>query len=193
MANNFIHFTDEGLMREIASGEQEAFEVLYNRYSDRMLRFFYRMFHGDEEKAQDFLQNLFLRLIEKAHLYTPDRKFSTWLYTVASNLCKNEFRSLAVRSKVSNVNDLGQLHVSSEECLHGHLIKKQFQLSLEKALQKLSAEHRSVIILKYQEELSIKEISEIMKCSEGTVKSRVYYALKKLSKVLHMYHPKASL
>ena len=193
MDKHLIHFSDESLMQELVNGHQQAFELLYERYHDRMLRFFYRMFRGDEERARDFLQELFLRVIEKGHLYTPEKKFSTWLYTVASNLCKNEFRSQAVRKKVSHVEDIHQLKITSDDCLDKQLYSKQFELSLHKALGKLSEDHRTVFILRYQEELSIKEISAIMKCSEGTVKSRIFYGLRKLSKILHMYHPKQSI
>jgi len=87
-------------------GEEAAFDELYNRYSKRLLVYFYRMLGRNEEKAQDFLQDFFLKLIEKPHLFSSKNRFSSWVFTVASNMCKNEYRRLKVRNQVVNEKDL---------------------------------------------------------------------------------------
>jgi RNA polymerase sigma-70 factor (ECF subfamily) len=100
---NLKKFSDEELMSLVKTGREMAFEELYQRYSKRMLFYFHRNFYGDGEKAQDFLQDLFLKIIEKSNYFDVNKKFSTWIYTLASNLCKNEFRKNAVRSLMPKI------------------------------------------------------------------------------------------
>ncbi|MEL6591399.1 MAG: RNA polymerase sigma factor [Bacteroidota bacterium] len=179
--------TDESLMRMIAKRDEWAFDELYRRYSQRMLRYFYRMLWQDSEKAQDYLQDLFMKVVEKAVDFDPERRFATWLYTLAANMCKNAYRSQQVRS----------IMVRAEPNLEGPAIgpddggvdRELFQAGLEQEIAQLSDSHREVLVLRFQEELPIKEISEIMACSEGTVKSRLFYALKKLNGKLRAFDP----
>jgi RNA polymerase sigma-70 factor (ECF subfamily) len=181
--------SDEELMAAVADGHTAAFERLYERYSQKMLHYFYRMLNQEEERAQDMLQDLFMKLVEKPHLYHPDKRFSTWIFAIASNMVKNEYRSRQVRRIMTRPGDMSQVQVavpSSEEHLH----EKAFGEELLRALDQLSETHRETFVLRYQEELPIREISEIMHCSEGTVKSRIFYALRKLSAHLHAFHPK---
>lgn len=183
------HSSDEVLMAAVAEGHTEAFDLLYERYSQKMLHYFYRMLNQEEERAQDMLQDLFMKLVEKPHLYDPSKRFSTWIFAIASNMVKNEYRSRQVRRIMTRPGDMSQVKVaipSSEEHLH----EKAFGEELLRALDQLSENHRETFVLRYQEELPIREISEIMRCSEGTVKSRIFYALRKLSTHLQAFHPK---
>ncbi len=176
-------------MQHIAQGHTAAFDILYQRYSGRLLRYFYRMLNGDEEKAQDFLQELCLKLVEKPHLYDPDRRFSSWVFAIASNMVKNEYRRLEVRSVMTQLDDLSKLPVG-EWMDEGAIDREAFRQELEQALNHLSEKHREVFLLRYQEELSIREISEITTCSEGTVKSRLFYALRNLASRMEVFDPK---
>ena len=181
--------TDEELMKLIAEHDERAFDELYRRYSDRMLRYFWRMLNQDEEKSQDFLQDLMMKVVEKAHLFNADRRFSTWIYSVASNMCKNEYRSREVRKVMTRVDDFSQINYS-ELPDEGQIDRQNFEQQLETELEGLSDNHREVFVLRYQEDLSIREISEVMTCSEGTVKSRIFYALRKLANGLQAFNPK---
>lgn len=180
--------TDESLMQMIAQRDEWAFDELYQRYSSRMLRYFYRMLWQDEEKAQDYLQDLFLKVVEKASDFDPQRRFGTWVYTLAANMCKNAYRSQEVRN----------IMVRAEPGMEGPAIapdeggvdRELFQSGLSQEIAQLSVSHREVLVLRFQEELPIKEISEVMGCSEGTVKSRLFYALKKLNGRLKAFDPK---
>lgn len=172
--------SDEELMSLISENDEKAFDELYRRYSDRMLRYFWRMLNQDEEKAQDFLQDLFMKVVEKSGAFDTGRRFSTWIYSVASNMVKNEYRSLEVRKIMTRPGDLGQLNVT-DDADDTSYDREMFQLQLRQQLEELSENHREVFVLRYQEELSIKEISDVMECSEGTIKSRIFYALKKLA------------
>src|SRR5690606_3276565 len=79
----------------MANGKEKAFNEIYNRYSKPLFLFFYRRLYQENNKAQDFLQDLFLKLIEKAATFDSSKKFSTWIYTIAYNMCKNEYRAHA--------------------------------------------------------------------------------------------------
>ncbi|MEZ4851233.1 MAG: RNA polymerase sigma factor [Bacteroidia bacterium] len=181
--------SDEELMRLIAENDERAFDEIYRRYSDRMLRYFWRMLNQDEEKSQDFLQDLMMKVVEKAHLFNAERRFSTWVYSVASNMCKNEYRSQAVRRVMTRLDDHTEIN-ALELPDEGQIDRKSFEKQLEVELDNLSDNHREVFVLRYQEDLSIKEIGEVMACSEGTVKSRIFYALRKLATGLHAFNPK---
>jgi RNA polymerase sigma-70 factor, ECF subfamily len=175
-------------MGRLAAGDERAFDHLYERYSAKLLNYFYRMLNFDEARAQDLLQDLFVKVIEKPHLFDPRRKFSTWIFAVASNMIKNEYRSRSVRSIMTYPEDPGQLDVPAATEADW-LDLAQFGYCLEQELCNLSAKHREVFVLRYQEALSIKEIAEVMACSEGTVKSRLFYALRKLSQSLKVFDP----
>jgi len=180
--------TDESLMEMIARRDEWAFDELYRRYADRMLRYFYRMLWQDEEKAQDFLQDLFLKIVEKASDFDSGRRFGTWIYTLAANMCKNAYRSQQVRNIMVRAEPgMEGPTVAADE---GGVDRALFQNGLKQEIAQMSESHREVLVLRFQEELPIKEISEVMGCSEGTVKSRLFYALKKLNGRLKAFDPK---
>jgi RNA polymerase sigma-70 factor (ECF subfamily) len=98
---NYSEVSDEELMQNIRQGNTGAFDELYRRYNRRLLLYFYRMLGGDSEKAQDFLQDLFLKIFEKNNLFRNEARFSSWIFTVAHNMCKNEYRWLSVRKIIT--------------------------------------------------------------------------------------------
>lgn len=173
----------------IKKGNSRAFDELYNRYSKKMVNFFYAKLYQDQEKANDFLQDLFLKIIEKPELFNADKKFSSWIYTMANNMCKNEYRANKVRGNISVNFDMNLL---MELPTFKQFIDKYdidfFMKSLNIELDKLSAKHRQTFSLRHEEMLSIKEISIIMDCSIGTVKSRLFYAVKILSNKLQIFN-----
>lgn len=182
--------SDEQLMRMIQQGKTVAFNELYNRYSKRLLHFFYRNLGGYEEIAQDFLQEIFLKVIEKSKLFHPERNFSTWIFSLAYNLCKNEYRRKDVRKIVTNSENIDSITFEGNDY---HCVEKEIDLSIFKnalfeKLKQLSIDHRTTFLLRFQQNYSIKEISKVLDCSEGTVKSRLFYSIKKLSTQLKDYN-----
>ena len=173
-------------MSGIVKSDEQAFEELYRRYADKLFRYFYRMLGQNEEKANDFTQELFLKIVEKPHYFNPKYHFSTWIYTVATNMCKNEYRRLGNRPSITY--ELPELK-APENLSHfsSNLDKQLFEQYLQRALEELDEIPRQCFILRYQEEKSIKEISAILGCPEGTVKSRLFYTIKKLSKKLSVF------
>jgi len=180
--------SDEQLMLAVTAGNAQAFSQLYDRYAEKMMRYFYRMLGQDREKAEDFAQDLFTKLIEKPHLFDPAKKFSTWLYSIANNMCKNEYRRLAVRKNmVPGEPDANRAKDENSEDVIALMDKRTFDKLLDIELGLLDEKHRSTFLMRYQEEMSIKEISEALDISEGTVKSRLFYTIKKLSEKLKVF------
>jgi len=177
--------SDEILIKRVSALDEDAFTQLYQRYAPRMLRYFYRMLNQDEELAQDFVQDLFLKLIEKADRFDARHKFSTWIFTLAANMCKNEYRKRNIRDqfKVNQSYNESVLNPRIED----HIDQQAFSQELTQALERLSPDQKNAFILRYQEGLSVKEISQISRCAQGTVKSRIYYGLKKLANNLAVY------
>ena len=168
-------------MQQIILGDQAAFGELYHRYKSRMHYYFYRMLGNSADSANDFLQELFMKLIEKPENYNPAYPFSTWFYSVANNMCKNEYRKRGIRQEYHEAEALEpQIDYLSDATIeHEQVVEKIFA-----TLGSLGEEHRSAFLLRYREGFSIKEVAEILELPEGTVKSRLFYAKKLLAEKL---------
>ncbi len=183
----YQNYSDEQLIPCICKGDERAFNELYKRYGQKLQGYFFKMLGQNEERANDFTQELFLKVIQKIDSFDTSRKFSTWLYTIAANMCKNEYRriSRAPVMKLINEEDINSILTQIPEQIDQQL----FETELAKCVQELSPIHRQCFLLRYQEELSIKEISLILDCPTGTVKSRIYYCLKILASQLQLFNP----
>ena len=173
--------SDEELMRRMSGGCEASFSELYDRYGQRMHRYFYRMLGQDAHRADDFTQELFMKLIEKQALFDPARRFSTWLYTVAGNMVKNEYRRVSRIPEPPDIPDF--FYENFTEDVDNQLFEQHLHLALEG----LDETQRQCFVLRYQEELSVKEIAGILNCPEGTVKSRLFYTVKKLAGKLRAF------
>jgi RNA polymerase sigma-70 factor (ECF subfamily) len=196
--NKYKKLSDERLMERIQRQDASAFDELYDRYGKRLLSYFLRELGGDEEKAQDFLQEVCLKIVEKPELFSTEKSFSAWIFVVAYNMCKNEYRRLGVRRIVKGNSDMEkvpQAYENDYQKVERSLDQKKFYDALIEELEKLEEDQRSTFILRYQQDLSIKEIGEILGCSEGTIKSRLYYTTKKLAarlKAFNLYKDEVS-
>lgn len=190
-ANSYKDQADEQLMQLITKGDQLAFSELYDRYGRIMINYFYRMLWKDREKAEDFMQDLFMKIVNKPQLYDPKRPFKTWIYSVANNMCKNEYRKQEVRKNTSSGLDESWNVSNNDRDQISKVDDHIFTDRLNEELDKLDEKQRTTFVLRFHEEMSIKEIAEIFDCSEGTVKSRIFYTLKKLSEGLEEFNPKA--
>ena len=165
-------------MQQIARRNERAFAELYERYGRRMHRYFYRMLWRDAALAEDFTQELFLKIIEKPQAYDPARPFRPWIYTLAANLCKNEYRR---KKPAGSDTPAPEMPEPEGFYLPDRLDRELFENSLRDAIDQLGALHQHCFVLRYQEELSIADIAQILDCPEGTVKSRLHYALQKVT------------
>lgn len=180
------HFSDEELMLALVQGEKRAFDLIYERYANKLMGYFMKMLWNNKVRSEDLLQDLFSKIIAQPHMFDATRSFKTWVYTVASNLCKNEFKRNEVRSQTFN--GLDNYHaVEGTENTTKTVEDKMFREALDVKLADLDDKHREVFVLRHIDGLSIKEIAEIVGINEGTVKSRLFYAIKKLANELKCY------
>lgn len=177
--------TDEQLMeifRLDTDGQGSiAFDHLYNRYAKRMVNYFYYSLRKDQDNAQDFLHDLFIKIIQNKDKFDNNNSFQAWIYRIASNMCKNEFRS-------NEINEKYQDHVLNTTRIIDNEQKENNEL--QRFINLLKPEQRSLIIMRFKFNLSIREIADIYKCPEGTIKSRLFFATKELSTKYKMHHGK---
>lgn len=187
----FSILSDEELMRHICSGEELAFDELYDRYGKRLLGYFIRMLNFDKDLAEDALQDLFLKIAEAPEKFDSSRSFKTWIFSVASNSCKNYYRHKKIVSESKDEIIYENTALYDESVIHSiaRMDARIFRERLEEVLNDLSAEKKEAFILKYQEEKTIAEIALIQNCPEGSVKSRLHYTLKILEEKLKIFKP----
>ncbi|MCF8409614.1 MAG: RNA polymerase sigma factor [Crocinitomicaceae bacterium] len=181
--------SDEYLMSAMARGDKHAFDEIYIRYADSLKRYFKRMLWQDELKAEDFVHDLFAKIIRNPAYFDVTRSFKTWVFSVACNMCKNEYQKQAVRKGTAlDIEDHYSLSDANANVLK-EVEMNQFGIAYEKNLSELKTEHREVFTLRHMDGLSIKEIAEIVQANEGTVKSRLFYATKQLAEKLKEFNP----
>lgn len=180
---NLKDTTDEQLMLSLQKGDESAFTILYDRYSNRILYFMFKMLRNDEAKAQDFTQDVFIKVIEKAHQFDPDKSFKTWIFTVAANHCKNYFRS---NQQMLDI-DSPTISIANLDSVEDNYDQSEFRKKLNIEVDKMSCNFKVTFILRYFEGLKLKEIAEIMDCPVGTVKSRLNHVTQVLAKRLKAY------
>jgi RNA polymerase sigma-70 factor, ECF subfamily len=178
---NIVAYNDEQLIKEIECGNETAFNLLYERYSTKLFRYFFRLLGNDRAKAEDFLQELFIKVLNNAHTFSSTQKASTWLYTIATNMCKNEWRNTENRQRLMRQFEAWE-HQSKNAL--DKLQSQHLARILDKMMSQLEEEERLVLQLRFQQELSIKEIAAIINIPEGTVKSKLFYLLKRIAKQL---------
>ena len=184
-----MEFTDE-LIKKIKDGDMDAFTQLVELFGDRAVNFAYRMLK-DQNDAEDAVQEAFLKVFDKIHTFKQESKFSTWFYTVLSNICRDMLRKKSKKPMTVSINQTNredddfelQLEDTSYEP-HENFIKKDALNVLDKALTQLSDEHREVIVLRDIEGFEYEKIAEILGISLGTVKSRISRARISLRKIL---------
>lgn len=172
--------TDEELLASIINGQVSAFDELYTRYHKRLLYYFYRMLGNNEQIAQDFMQDIFFKVIDKPHMFDHRKKFSTWIFSIAHNMCKNEYRRQDVRKIIVKTDNPDTFYMdANEKNDHEKIIAAIFN-----ELDSFDENQKTAFLLKYREGFSIGEISDTLGLPAGTVKSRLFYTRKKLQEIL---------
>lgn len=171
-------------MLEICNGNRFAFEILYDRYFDRLL-WFAKGFLFDTQKAEDVVQEVFIRIMHHEKAFDHQRKFSTWVYTITGNLCKNQIRDEANRQRILKENQSYQPE-EFPETMHTW-DTEQLQIHLAMARSELTENEKVLLALRFEQELSIKEIAQIQNKPEGTIKSGLFYLLRKMAAHLKTY------
>jgi RNA polymerase sigma-70 factor, ECF subfamily len=184
--------TNEVLMQRFQRGDERAFEVLMRRLEGPLLGYILRLVLR-EDVAQDILQDTLLRVIRNAQTYQPTAKVSTWVYTIARNLCLDRYRRQRVRREESLDAELfGEEGLSLHNVLHDpderdpseQVAGERFMEKLAAALERLNPDQRDVFVLREVQGYKFTEIAELVGESENTVKSRMRYALQTLQRLL---------
>jgi RNA polymerase sigma-70 factor, ECF subfamily len=171
---------DSAVVTAFLGGEERAFSELVDRYQTRLLNFIYRTI-GDRDRAEDLVQEVFIRVYRHLHRFDRSKKFSTWAYTIASNLAKNELRNRSRNPLVlfqtmqgASEDDDRPLEFEDSSTRPDDMYRKRHLRELvEDTVAKLPEHHRQVFVLRELEGKSYEEIAEITDCNLGTVKSRL--------------------
>jgi len=173
------------LINKAKTGDQYAFEKLVNLWYKRIYNFGYKYF-GDHDLAMEVTQKTFITIHKKISSLEETGKFKPWLYKIASNYCHEEERKR--KREQFNIskdyNELDNQRIESEFNPDKKLQQAELSEILLMALNEINQEQRTVVIMKEYEGLKFHEIAEILEISENTVKSRMYYGLGALKKIL---------
>ena len=172
------------IMARAKAGNDAAFEELYHRYARRLKGFFFLQLGGDEELAADATHDVFLRAYEARNRYQEGKNVSTWLFTIAYNICRNHYRSNAYETQLSATLDAEPI---SDEQIEVQLDAAALDDALAQVLSELPPPLHQLFSLHYQEELTIPQVAEIVGIPEGTVKSRLHKTMNIIRKKLKRY------
>ena len=185
---DYNSLTDEQLISNFQKGDRKAYNILVNRYRDKLIRYLYG-FIGDIDDAEDLVQETFLKVYIKKDSYKEVAKFSTWLYTIAGNLAKTELRKIK-RRKTGTFSSLkksdGREFEPPEKIAQNtsSSVDEDEKKIIRESLMELDEDFRNIIILRENQELSYDVISKILKLPLGTVKSRINRGKLKLREIL---------
>jgi len=176
--------TDEQAMARVQAGDDpEAFAELVRRWEAPVRALCVRM-TGDERYGEDLAQETFVRVFASRARFEPGRKFSTWLWRIALNLCHNERRRRGVRAEqpLDDETDDGPALRAYEPGPDEQLMEQEQAALVRAALQSLPATHRAVVVLREYEGLKLREIAEVLDIPANTAASRYRYGLTELRK-----------
>lgn len=183
--------TDSETVAAYLAGRKEAFDELVDRYQKRLLNFVARTI-GDRERAEDLVQEVFIRVHRHIHRFDQSKKFSTWIYTIASNLAKNELRNrsrspLVLFQTIRKNWEADHRPLQFEDTHHrpDDLYRKRHLKDLvDWTVAQLPEHHRVVFVLRELEGKTYEEIAEITDCNLGTVKSRLNRARNRFAQII---------
>lgn len=173
-----VNLSDEDLVANYISSQKNIFfEELYDRYADKVFRKCLS-FVKDHSTAEDYTHDIFMKLITKLGSFKANAKFSTWLYTITYNFCMDSIR----KSKRIREESLDEYHGIEEEENVDELLGMKSE-GLRKSLEGVSEQEKAMILMKYQDNFSIKEISEAFDISESATKMRLLRAKEKMKSI----------
>jgi RNA polymerase sigma-70 factor (ECF subfamily) len=190
----FVPDPDAALMLRVKQGDRSAFEDLVNKYRPPVMNLVYRTL-PDATEAEDLAQHVFLQVFKSAHRYEVSAKFSTWLFTIARNLCLNEIRrrsrhpalSLDETAPDNDEHPLRQVEDSRTFSPPDLLQHGELEAKIDEALAELPEKQRTAILLCRGEELSYEEIAGVLDCSVSATKSLIHRGRETLKQKLKPY------
>ncbi|GAB3564518.1 RNA polymerase sigma factor [Spirosoma luteolum] len=175
------HYTDEELVRMFIDTQQNTyFERLYERYCDKVYRKCLS-FTKDPMQAEDLTHDIFLKLVVKLGSFKEQARFSTWLYSITYNYCTDHVRSPARRNEIYMDEGWERLDVGEQEDNLEEIAEME-AVRLKKALEYLGPDERSLLLMKYQDDISLRELADMSGITESAVKMRLKRSRDKLRK-----------
>ncbi len=186
-----VDLGDSQVVQRFLDGDDRAFTELVRRYETRLLAFVQRTI-GDQARAEDLVQEAFVRVFRHLHRFDQSRKFSSWIYTIAGNLAKNELRNrsrnplVLFQTLTKNwEGDTRPLEWEDPKTRPDDLYRKRFlRERVEEAVELLPDHHRTAFVLREIEGKTYEEIAEITDCNLGTVKSRLNRARNRFAQIV---------
>lgn len=177
--------TDETLMRKFCLGDAEAFQLLFERYRDRLFRFIHVVYVRDYEAAADCTQETFIRVVRKRDSYDPERRFSSWLYTIARNLCLNWLRDHGndADTNVAVTPEATGPQQDPRRLLEGVELEEK----MRQAVEALPEHFRAVFLMREVDGLPHAEVAAALGLSEGAVRTQLHRAKRHLRETLTPY------
>jgi RNA polymerase sigma factor (sigma-70 family) len=171
---------DNQLMGKVRDGDLDKLGLLFERYKRPLYGFFYGL-NKDQELSEDLVQNTFFRILKYRHLFRGEGDFKTWMFHIARNVSHDHYRKTKIKMKEAVEkweNRLGHEETQAADMEHAD----EHQM-LSKAMDLLPTDKREILLLSKYQEKKYKEIGEILGCSEGAVKVKVFRALQELKGV----------
>ncbi len=183
----FDHLTDNELVRAFQNGESNAFEVLINRYKDKIYTSIFFLVK-DKYLAEDLFQDVFIKIIDtlRSNRYTEEGKFLPWAMRIAHNLCVDHFRKVkrTPTIKTSDDRDIFDIINVVEENAQTKMMSNQSYDRVRRMIDMLPEEQKEVIVLRHYADMSFKDIAKLTDCSINTALGRMRYGLINLRKIM---------
>lgn len=174
-----MKYSDEKLVAQYLQGNKQAFSFLIIKYNKLLFNYIYRSLQN-REISEDLVQETFIRVIKNITRFHEDKLFRPWIYTIATNLVRNELRNKKRRKEVFHSSTV----ISTAQNQIEKMVIKEDLEKLHHCLQLLSSNNREIFLLRFYDKLSFEEIAEIVNCKTTTARTRMFYALKKLRQFL---------
>lgn len=162
----------DNIVKSCKNGESEAFEQLFIIYQPR-LKYYLRRLDGQGSSADDILQEVWIKVLRKIKKLKEVKAFNVWLYRIARNQVYSKYRQKELAVPLPEESQLTATN-------HEPVFDAEQAMDLHKAMEKLKPHHREVLTLSFIEDMSYAEISDVLGCNIGTVRSRLYYAKQSL-------------
>lgn len=167
-------------IQEVLAGDKQAYAQIINKYKNPLYGTILRMTRNPHD-AQDLVQEAFIKVYQQLEKYNGTGSFSSWLYRVAINHCMDEFRKKRYQMKQSEINEETVVDPNHPEVI---FLKKEKNRQLERLIATLPEDERLIILLRYMNELSYDEISELADIPLSTVRNKLHRAKKKMRKTV---------
>jgi len=187
MNRSDLNKSEKELIREILDGNRDQYRIIIDRYSP-MVFHLVRSFEKNEEEVKELGQQIFVKVYERLESFKGNAKFSTWLYSVALNHCRDyakDIRRSNIRFSDTEEGYLEQ-NMIDEETADSNIETIELHSKLDNALGKLSAEYSEPLLLKYRDGMSYQTISERLDVSVAALKVRVHRARKELKQLIEL-------